>query len=85
MMGDADKLTILVLATENAELRVQLAEAQDLLVETAIDAGHLHARRSLGGAAWLSASEMRGGRKLSVSARRLREEASNPSSLNIRT
>ena len=43
-MGDADKLTILVLATENAELRVQLAEAQDLLVETAIDAGHLHAR-----------------------------------------
>jgi peptidoglycan hydrolase CwlO-like protein len=35
---------LLALATENAELRVQLGEAQDLLMETAIDAGHLHAR-----------------------------------------
>ncbi|WP_336491040.1 hypothetical protein [Methylobacterium nigriterrae] len=43
-MGDADKLTILALATENAELRGQLADAQDLLVETAIDAGQMHAR-----------------------------------------
>ncbi|WP_336490050.1 hypothetical protein [Methylobacterium nigriterrae] len=43
-MGDADKLTILALATENAELRGQLAEAQDLPVETAIDAGQMHAR-----------------------------------------
>jgi hypothetical protein len=43
-MGDTDKLTILALAAENTELRAQLADAQDLLVETAIDAGHLHAR-----------------------------------------
>jgi hypothetical protein len=35
---------ILAVATENAELRTQLAEAQDLLIETAVDAGHLHAR-----------------------------------------
>ncbi|MDN3571897.1 hypothetical protein [Methylobacterium longum] len=35
---------LLTLATENAELRQQLAQAQDMLVETAIDAGHLHAR-----------------------------------------
>lgn len=35
---------LLALATENAELRVELGEAQDLLMETAIDAGHLHAR-----------------------------------------
>jgi hypothetical protein len=35
---------LLALATENAELRLQLATAQDLLMETAIDAGHLHAR-----------------------------------------
>ncbi len=34
---------LLALATENAELRVQLGDAQDLLMETAIDAGHLHA------------------------------------------
>ncbi|WP_267428263.1 hypothetical protein [Methylobacterium sp. GC_Met_2] len=35
---------LLALATENAELRQQLATAQDMLMETAIDAGHLHAR-----------------------------------------
>lgn len=35
---------VLALATENAELRQQFANAQDLLMETAIDAGHLHAR-----------------------------------------
>lgn len=34
---------ILTLATENAELRAQLAEAQDLLVEMAVDAGEIHA------------------------------------------
>lgn len=34
---------LLTLATENTELRQQLAQAQDMLVETAIDAGHLHA------------------------------------------
>lgn len=35
---------LLALAAENAELRLQLGDAQDLLMETAIDAGHLHAR-----------------------------------------
>lgn len=35
---------LLALATENAELRQQLATAQDLVMETAIDAGQLHAR-----------------------------------------
>ena len=35
---------LVALATENTELRRQLASAQDLLVETAIDAGELHAR-----------------------------------------
>ena len=34
----------LELANEVAELRQQLASAQDMLVETALDAGHLHAR-----------------------------------------
>jgi septal ring factor EnvC (AmiA/AmiB activator) len=43
-MVDADKLTIFALATKNEELQRQLAQAQDRLVETAIEAGHLHAR-----------------------------------------
>ena len=43
-MGDVMTALLLVLATENAELRQQLATAQDMLMETAIDAGHLHAR-----------------------------------------
>jgi predicted nuclease with TOPRIM domain len=43
-MGDDNAGLLLALATENAELRQQLASAQDLLVETAIDAGQLHAR-----------------------------------------
>ena len=34
---------MLTLATENAELRLQLAEAQDQCVELAVDAGELHA------------------------------------------
>lgn len=37
-------LLVLTLATENTELRQQLAHAQDLLVETSIDAGQLHSR-----------------------------------------
>ena len=32
----------LALAAENAELRLQLAEAQEQLVEMAVDAGELH-------------------------------------------
>ena len=35
-------LFLLELATENAELRLQLAEAQEQLVEMAVDAGELH-------------------------------------------
>jgi septal ring factor EnvC (AmiA/AmiB activator) len=42
-MEDADKLTILALATDNAELRLQLAETQDQCVELAVDAGDLQA------------------------------------------
>ncbi|TXM66785.1 hypothetical protein FV226_22990 [Methylobacterium sp. WL12] len=43
-MSDDTANLILALATENVELRTQLAEAQDLLVETAVDAGEMHAR-----------------------------------------
>jgi len=43
-MGDDTTALVLALATENAQLRAALAEAQDLLVETAVDAGELHAR-----------------------------------------
>lgn len=31
-----------MLATENAELRAELAEAQEPLVETAVDTGEMH-------------------------------------------
>lgn len=43
-MSDDQAALLLALATENAELRQQLGTIQDLLMETAIDAGHLHAR-----------------------------------------
>lgn len=43
MMSDDLVALLLAFATENAELRDQLATAQDMLVETAIDAGNLHA------------------------------------------
>jgi uncharacterized coiled-coil DUF342 family protein len=43
-MNDDTANLILALATENAELRAALAEAQEHLVETAVDAGELHAR-----------------------------------------
>ncbi|WP_267428322.1 hypothetical protein [Methylobacterium sp. GC_Met_2] len=42
-MTDVVAALLLALATENAELREQLASAQDMLVETAIDAGNMHA------------------------------------------
>ena len=41
--GPVPSLVVLELATENAELRIQLAEAQDQCVELAVDAGELHA------------------------------------------
>lgn len=34
---------LVALARENADLQQQLASAQDMLMETAIDAGNLHA------------------------------------------
>jgi uncharacterized protein involved in exopolysaccharide biosynthesis len=34
---------LLTLAVENAELRLQLAEAQEQCIELAVDAGELHA------------------------------------------
>lgn len=40
----ADAMLVFELATENSQLRALLAEAQDLLVESAIDAGELHAQ-----------------------------------------
>jgi hypothetical protein len=43
-MGDDVAVFFLRLAAENAELRQQLGTAQDLQMETATDAGRLHAR-----------------------------------------
>ncbi|MCJ2011500.1 hypothetical protein [Methylobacterium sp. J-076] len=42
-MSDDMVALLLAVAAENADLRDQLATAQDMLVETAIDAGNLHA------------------------------------------
>jgi hypothetical protein len=42
-MSDVVAALLLALAAENAELREQLASAQDMVVETAIDAGNMHA------------------------------------------
>ena len=43
MDADAPATELLILAMENAELRSQLAEAQDQCVELAVDAGELQA------------------------------------------
>ena len=43
-MSDDTAAVILALATEIAELRAALAEAQELLIETAVDAGEMHTR-----------------------------------------
>ena len=43
-MSDDQAALLLALATENAELREQLATTQSLLIETVTDVGHLHAR-----------------------------------------
>ena len=43
MPAPSDHITVLALAAENAELRLQLAEAQEQCVEMAVDAGELHA------------------------------------------
>ena len=42
-MSDDVAAILLTLAAENTDLRQQLATAQDMLMETAIDAGNLHA------------------------------------------
>ncbi len=42
-MSDAVTARLLALAAEIAEARKQLASVQKMLVETAIDAGNLHA------------------------------------------
>jgi septal ring factor EnvC (AmiA/AmiB activator) len=41
-MPSTGDLSLLELATENAELRLQLAESQDQCIELAVDAGELH-------------------------------------------
>ena len=43
-MSDDLAALLLALANENAELRQQLTTAQDMVMETAIGAGRLHAR-----------------------------------------
>lgn len=43
-MGDDVAAILLTLAAENAELSEQLAAVQEMLIETAADAGQLHAR-----------------------------------------
>ena len=42
-MGDDVTALLVAIARENADLRQQLATAQDMLMETAIDTGNLHA------------------------------------------
>ena len=42
-MSDDVAAILLTLVAENTDLRQQLATAQDMLMETAIDAGNLHA------------------------------------------
>jgi hypothetical protein len=42
-MSDDTTALVLALATGNAELRAELAEARELLIETAVDAGEMHA------------------------------------------
>ncbi|MCJ2075650.1 hypothetical protein MKK68_08285 [Methylobacterium sp. E-016] len=42
-MSDDTTALVLALATENAELRAELAEARELLIEAAVDASEMHA------------------------------------------
>ena len=42
--GAVSDIALLELATENSELRLQLGETQDQLIEMAVDAGELQAR-----------------------------------------
>ena len=66
-MSDSTANLILALATENTELRAALAEAQELLIETAVDAGEMHALSRICKPSWprREPNSMRGGLKLS--------------------
>ena len=68
-MSDDLAALLLALATENAELRLQLGAAQDMLMETAIDAGQLHARiEAVQGErdAWRAEAERLGARAIRI-------------------
>lgn len=68
-MGDDVAAILLTLAAENAELHEQLAAAQDMLLETAVDAGRLHARAETLAAecnAWRVEAERLAARSLAV-------------------
>ena len=64
-MGDDVAAILLILSIENAELRQQLAAAEDMLVESAIDTGYMNASVEALQAerdAWLAEAERRGTR-----------------------
>jgi hypothetical protein len=64
-MGDDVAAILLTLANENAELRQQLAAAQDMRLESAIDARNMHASVEALLAerdAWQAEAEQRGTR-----------------------
>ena len=71
-MPSTGGLSLLELATESAELRLQLAESQDQCIELAVDAGELHveitalrlrlARVEKQRDAWQAEAERHGGR-----------------------
>lgn len=44
MVQSVADVTLLILAVENAELRIQLAESQDQCVKLAVDAGELNTK-----------------------------------------
>jgi hypothetical protein len=68
MSGDVTTVLI-ALARENAELREQLAAAQDMLMETAVDAGNLYERLDavqIECSAWRAEAERLGARPRAV-------------------
>ena len=65
-MSDDQAPLLLAVAVQNAELREQLGAAQNLLLETAIEAGQLHARLEalqIERDAWRAEAERRAGRR----------------------